>query len=133
MIEKLKTPKTLENDYIRKIAKSMAINAQSLTDPRLLEEEKLLMTISDITDNKTMLEVKNRYHNQYNVYDFDAYLCFLRKLCELLLSGAPKNFAYDLIDADILMIYHDIIPFKTRESLTLHTEIDQKTSKFGWF
>ncbi len=106
MIEKFKT---IENDYISEIAKSIAAASQSQTDPKILEEEELLITISKIMDDKTMLEVRNTYHSQYNVYDFDTYLYFLRKLCNLFSFGTPKNFAYALIDADIRRICYDIM------------------------
>lgn len=108
MIEKFKT---IENDYISESAKIMAANASSRPNPKINEEQELLVMISKITDDKTMLEVRNMYHSQYNVYDFDTYLCFLRKLCNLFSSGTPKYFAYALIDADIRRICYDIMHF----------------------
>lgn len=106
MIEKFKT---IENNYIIEIAKLMAAAANSRTDPRIDEEQKLLVMISKITDDKTMLEVRDLYHSQYHAYDFDTYLYLLRKLYDLLSSGTPKDYAYRLIDADVRRIYYNIM------------------------
>lgn len=108
MIEKFKT---IENDYISESAKIMAANASSRPNPKINEEQELLVMISKITDDKTMLEVRDLYHSQYHAYDFDTYLYLLRKLCDILLSGTPKDYAYRLIDADVRRIYYNIIHY----------------------
>ncbi len=104
-----KKSKTIENDYISKIAKSMAIAAQFRPDPKMKEEQELSVLISNITDDKTMMEIRDLYHSQHHAYDFDTYLYLLRKLCDILLSGTPKDYAYRLIDADVRRIYYNIM------------------------
>lgn len=100
---------TIENTFISEITKSITLAASSRPNPKLIEEQDLLITINKITDDKTSKEIRDLYHSKYHAYDFDTYLYLLRKLCDHLLSGMSKDYAYNLINAEIRRIYYNIM------------------------
>lgn len=101
---------TEKSPYIKRVCDQLRLSSQNpqkaiLDCKQMVREQDLLIIISEITDSETENEVRNLYHSQYHVYDFDTYLSLLSELCNLLLSGVTKDEALKLIDKHVKQIY----------------------------
>ena len=74
MIQEEKLNNVTNKEYLSEITKSIIDATSFRPSPKIAKEQELLVMISKITDDKTMMEVRELYHSQYHAYDFDTYL-----------------------------------------------------------